>query len=124
MTVQKVTELIVWQRAMQLVQEVYQLRLPVNELYGLAAQLRKAAVSVPANIAEGQGRRSSGEFRHHLSIAHGSLLELETEIAIAVRLKYVTSAQVESLLQLSAEVGRLLNGLYKALPRQRHTQSD
>ena len=119
MTVQKVTDLLVWQRAMQLVQEVYRLTLPVDERRGLTAQLRRAAISVPSNIAEGQGRRSSSEFRHHLSIAHGSLLEVETEIAIAGRLRYITDKQVESVLQLSAEVGRLLNGLYRSLPPRR-----
>ena len=119
MTVQKVTDLLVWQRAMQLVQEVYRLTLPVDERRGLTAQLRRAAISVPSNIAEGQGRRSSSEFRHHLSIAHGSLLEVETEIAIAGRLRYITDKQVESFLQLSAEVGRLLNGLYRSLPPRR-----
>jgi four helix bundle protein len=119
MTAQNFTELIVWQRAMDLVQEAYSLALPREELYGLTAQLRRAAISIPANIAEGQGRRSSSEFRHHLSIAHGSLLELETQIRIVGRLNYVDDGRVEALLQLTAEVGRLLNGLYRSLPFRR-----
>jgi four helix bundle protein len=89
---------------------------PKSELYGLAAQLRRAAVSVPSNIAEGQGRLSTGEFKQFLGYARGSLLEVETQILIAVSLGYLRPEESEQLLQLSAEVGRILHGLLSALP--------
>src|SRR5438046_1772110 len=84
-------ELIAWQRAMDLVQAVYSVtrRFPADELYGLTNQLRRAAVSVPSNIAEGQGRGVGGEFAHHLRIANASRQEVETQILIAQRLSYV-----------------------------------
>jgi four helix bundle protein len=123
MSVQKYTELVAWQKAMTLVQEVYQVaqRLPAEERFGLAAQLRKAAVSIPANIAEGQGRKSSSEFRYHLSVAIGSLHELETEVMVAGRLSYAEESEVAALLEHSGEVGRLVHGLYRSLPKRRVT---
>lgn len=80
MKVKKYSELIVWQKAIELTQEVYTAtrRFPKEEVYGLTSQLRRAAVSVPSNTAEGQGRKSTSEFLHHLSIAYGSLMEVET----------------------------------------------
>ena len=124
MTVQKYTDLMAWQKAMTLVQEVYKVsqKLPVEERYGLIAQLRKSAVSIPANIAEGQGRKSSSEFRYHLSVAIGSLYELETEIMVAGRLSYADDSEITPLLEQSSEVGRLLHGLYRSLPKQRVTE--
>ena len=88
---------------------------PKEELYGLINQVRRAAVSVPANVAEGQGRRSSQEFLHHVSIAHGSLREVETHLLISRRLGYSDEAACEALMHKTAEVGRLLNGLMKHL---------
>ena len=87
-------ELLVWQRSMDLVAKVYRLTatLPAAEQWGLIAQMRRAAVSVPSNIAEGYGRQSTGEYRHHLSIGRGSLLELETQILLCVRLQYLNLA--------------------------------
>jgi four helix bundle protein len=123
MSVKTYTDLVAWQKAMTLVQEVYKVaqRLPAEERYGLAAQLRKSAVSIPANIAEGQGRKSSSEFRYHLSVAIGSLHELETELMVAGRLSYADESEVAALLQHSSEVGRLVHGLYRSLPQQRVT---
>jgi len=117
MTVRNYRELIVWQKAMDLVKEIYQItsRFPREEVYGLTSQMRRAAVSVPSNIAEGQGRKSTKEFLHHLSIAHGSLREIETQILIAERLDYISNEQVEPLMQQAADVGRLLNALYNSL---------
>jgi four helix bundle protein len=77
--------------------------------------LRRAAVSVPSNIAEGQGRKSRAEFLHHLSFAQGSLSELETQILIAERLRYLQPTRTAQLMGLCGEVGRMLNGLYNAL---------
>lgn len=110
-------DLIAWQRAMDLADAVYRetAAFPVEETYGSRAQVRRAAVSVPSNIAEGQGRKSTREFRHRLSIAHGSVLETETQILLAERLAYVRHDASERLLATAAEVGRLVNGLFTSL---------
>jgi four helix bundle protein len=110
-------ELIVWQKSMDLVEEIYRVTqsFPREELYGLTNQLRRAAVSVPSNIAEGQGRGIGGEFAHHLRIANGSLQEVETQMLIAVRLGYINSTVVEAALAMSAEVGRVLRGLLRSV---------
>jgi four helix bundle protein len=119
-------DLIAWQKAMDLVEGVYRATRswPKEELYGLTNQVRRAAVSVPANVAEGQGRRSSQEFLHHVSIAHGSLREVETHLLISRRLGYSDEATCEAVMLQTAEVGRLLNGLMRRLrapsPAQPH----
>jgi four helix bundle protein len=117
MKVKKYSELIAWQKAMDLTQETYTAtgRFPKEEIYGLTSQLRKAVVSIPSNIAEGQGRKSTNEFLHHLSIAYGSLMEVETQILIAERLVYLDRQSVERLMECAAEVGRLINGLSNSL---------
>jgi four helix bundle protein len=89
--------------------------MPREEQYGLTAQIRRAGVSVPANIAEGQGRRTNGEFLNQLSIAHGSVRELETHALLAERLKFFDAADVRAVMELAAEVGRLINGLANSL---------
>ena len=106
-------ELIAWQKGMKLVTEIYSATqlFPSTELYGLTSQLRRAAVSVPSNIAEGQARFSQKEFHHFLSQARGSLVEIETQILIARELKYLTSGKTEGLLAKADELGRILNGL-------------
>ena len=98
---------------MDLVVETYRVskRFPQSELYGLTGQLQRAAVSVAANIAEGHGRDHLGDYLHHLSIATGSIMELETHLLIAQRLSYVTETDIKSALDLSAEVSRMLSGL-------------
>jgi len=110
-------ELLVWQKAMALVREIYiQTRgFPKEEAYGLAAQMRRSAVSVPSNIAEGQGRLSKGEFKQFLGMARGSLLELETQILIAGDLHYIDKQQSDALVAQSQEVLRMLNGLLDSL---------
>ncbi|MGH9872312.1 MAG: four helix bundle protein [Pyrinomonadaceae bacterium] len=112
-------ELIVCQKAMDLVEEVYKVtrRLPREEIYGLTSQVRRAAVSIPSNVAEGQGRRTTLDFLRHLSIAYGSLLEVETQILIASRLSYLPEGSCSDVMNLAAEVGRLLNGLMSSLER-------
>jgi four helix bundle protein len=109
----------VWQRAMDLVEEIYKASqgFPREETYGLRSQIRRAAVSVPSNIAEGQGRRTTPDFLRHLSIAYGSLREVETQILIAARLRYIAEAKCAEIMQLAGEVGRLLNGLMASLIR-------
>jgi four helix bundle protein len=117
MAVKNYSELIAWQKAMDLVETVYTAsrRFPKDEAFGLTIQLRRAVVSVPSNIAEGQGRKSRAEFLHHLSIAFGSLREVETQLVIARRLQYLTSQETERALAQSTEVARLINGLYNSL---------
>jgi four helix bundle protein len=110
-------ELIAWQRAMDLVELVYKASrvFPRDEIYALTSQVRRAAVSIASNIAEGQGRRTTSDFLRHLSIAYGSLCEVETQILIARRLDYLSAAQVERIMGGAGEVGRLLNGLMNSL---------
>ncbi len=107
----------VWEKAMDLVVERYKLAelLPKAEVYGLTSQIRRAVVSVPANIAEGHGREHLGDYIHHLSVANGSLMELETHFLIAHRLAYIQSEEIDRVLLRSAEVGRMLAGLIRSL---------
>jgi four helix bundle protein len=113
-------DLTVWQRAMELVVECYSAtrHFPNNEIYGLSSQLQRAAVSVPSNIAEGNGR-TIGDYLRHLSIANGSLMELETHVRVARRLDYLNEAQEDQLLGLSREVGRMLASLTVRLRRRK-----
>jgi four helix bundle protein len=106
-------ELIAWQKAMDLVSDVYSVsqEFPRDEIYGLTSQVRRAAVSIPSNIAEGQGRRSPKEFVQFLRIARGSIAEVETQLLIAVRLGYTQLQRAEMILDASAELGRVLQGL-------------
>ncbi|HEY0380482.1 MAG TPA: four helix bundle protein [Pyrinomonadaceae bacterium] len=110
-------DLIAWQKAMDLVQTVYESvrAFPKEEVYGLTSQLKRAVVSVPSNIAEGQGRKSTREFLHHLSIAYASLMEVETQILIAARLGYLNTEEADRIAEQTAEVGRVINGLSNAL---------
>jgi four helix bundle protein len=114
-------DLVVWKKSMNLVLTVYRSTqsFPKTETYGLTAQLRRAAVSVPSNIAEGQARRSTGEFRQFLGNARGSLVEVETQVLIARELGYLVDDESDKLLADAAEVGRLLNGLVNSLPNHR-----
>jgi four helix bundle protein len=118
-TAQNYRDLIAWQRAMDLVEAVYAATatFPPDERFGLSSQVRRAAVSVASNIAEGQGRRSRAEFGRFLSIAHGSLREVETQLLIAARLLYVGEDRCESALPLSGEVGRLITRLARSVER-------
>ncbi len=117
---QSYRDLIVWHKAMELVTEIYRVtqNFPKEELFGLMSQLRRSAVSIPSNIAEGQGRLSKGEFRLFLGNARGSLSELETQILIASNLNYLGEAETAKLLDLSSEVGRILNGLLSSMKKQ------
>lgn len=111
------TELRVWQQAMELARSVYRLteRFPKSELYGLVNQMRRAAVSVPSNIAEGKGHRSNPEFARYLYHARGSLLELETQIRLSVQLQYLGEECGRELLELSGPLAQSLNALIHSL---------
>lgn len=113
----KYQDLIVWQKGMDLADAVYRLTrsFPKEEVYGLTNQMRRAAVSVPSNAAEGQGRLNRGEFRQFLGQARGSLLELETQAELAQRLGYLSPAAAQEIHQRTQEVLRLLNGLISKL---------
>src|SRR5881628_2710921 len=117
MAVRNYRELTAWQKAMDLVELVYTATRswPKEEIYGLTSQVRRAVVSVPSNIAEGQGRTSTREFLHHLSIAYGSLREVETQVLVAQRLGYLPQELTDRLLASTGEVGRLINGLSRSL---------
>jgi four helix bundle protein len=110
-------DLVAWQKAMKFATEIYEVtkHFPSEERYGLTNQLRRAAVSVPSNIAEGQARFSQREFHHFLGMARGSLVEIETQLLIARDLKYVQTAKTDGLLAAADELGRVLNGLIAAI---------
>jgi four helix bundle protein len=110
-------DLVVWQKAMDLVTEIYRVtqQFPKEEIFSLTSQLRRAAVSVPSNIAEGQGRITEKEFRQYLGNARGSLAEVETQINIAKNLSYLDDSNFQNLSAMVAEVGRILNGLISSV---------
>jgi four helix bundle protein len=117
MAVQHYRELKVWQVAMDLAAKCYQVTkgFPREELFGMTSQIRRAAASVPANIAEGQGRHHTKEFLNHLSMARGSLMELETHLLLSNRVSLLAANCMNELLGLSDQVSRMLSGLRKAL---------
>jgi four helix bundle protein len=106
-------DLIAWQKAMELVTAIYKVSRtwPDDERYGLTAQIRRAAVSVPSNLAEGHGRNSRGEFHHFIGQARGSLLEVETQLEIARNLGYLKAETADQLIQKTTELGRIITGL-------------
>ena len=118
--VQSYRDLIAWNKAMELVTEIYRVtrNFPKEELFGLMSQLRRAAVSIPSNIAERKGRLSKGEFRQFLGNARGSLAEVETQILIAQNLSYLDEPETNRLLTKVEEMGKILNGLISAIKNQ------
>ena len=117
-------DLRVWKFAMDLVVDIYRATeaFPAHERYGLTAQLRRSAVSIPSNIAEGHGRKHLGDYLHQLSVANGSLMEMETQVLISGRLGYQTATDQGRLLHQAADVGRMLAGLIGALQDRRLKQ--
>jgi len=117
MEIKNYRDLRVWQSGMDLVVMVYELsdKFPAKEMYGLTSQIRRAAVSVPSNIAEGHTRESTQEYLHHLSIAQASLAEVETQIEIAFRLKYCAQDELDKTLTHSTSLGKQLYSLRNAL---------
>lgn len=113
MSIKHYRDLIVWQKAMDLAEEIYRLTkfFPKDELYGLTSQIRRAAVSIPSNIAEGHSRQSTAEFRNFISIAQGSLAELETQLLLALRFRYLAPDQVTFTNQVCSEISKMLHAL-------------
>jgi four helix bundle protein len=111
------SDLEVWKKAMDLVVTCYHAtaNFPKEEVYGLTSQIRRAAVSIPSNIAEGHSRQHTKEFINFLSMAYGSLAELETQIQLALRLDYLTNDKAEKLLNQTSEIARMINGLMRSL---------
>ena len=117
MVLKSYRELTVWQEAMSLVELIYTqtTSFPSEERYGLTQQIRRAAVSVPSNIAEGHARDSTKDYLRHLSIARGSLAEVETQLLLATRLRYLPTEQFEKIEQTLDGISRMLRGLQKSL---------
>ena len=124
--IQSYRDLVVWQKGMDLVVECYKAteQFPKTEVYGLAGQLRRAAVSVPSNIAEGRGRQHLPEFIQFLHIAQGSLAELETQIPIAHRLNDIEATQCQNLLNQTNEITQMLHGLLRSLKNRKASPPD
>ena len=109
--------LLVWQKAMELTIVIYKLvkKLPKEELYSLSDQMRRAAVSIPCNIAEGQDRNTKKEFSQFLTMARGSKTELETQLLICVKVGYLTETEISEAMKLSTEIGRMLTSFINKL---------
>jgi four helix bundle protein len=117
-TLKSFRELIVWKKSMDLAVGIYRAteKYPKREIFGLALQMRRAAVSIPSNIAEGQSRNSRNEFRHFLGIARGSHAELETQIELSSRLEMLKAEDTAIFMNLIEEIGKMLSGLKRSLP--------
>jgi four helix bundle protein len=125
MSIQTYRDLVAWQKGIDLCESIYRASaaFPPHELYGLTSQIRRAAISVPSNIAEGAGRITKGEFIQSIGHARGSLLEIETQVIVANRLGYVTAEETAAVLEGTNEVGKLANGLIRSLTRLRSNQT-
>ena len=117
MAVRGFKDLIVWQKSVELIEDVYRLtqKFPKSETYGLSSQIQRASVSVAANIAEGNGRDSTKEYIHHFSFSLGSVAEVETFLVVSARLGYAESDSVAKLESKCDEIGKMLRSLQKAL---------
>ena len=117
MPIKSVSELVVWNQSMELAKRVYELvaHLPPEERFGLVSQLRRAAVSIPSNVAEGWGYGRTGKYVHHLRIARGSGCELNTQLELSQRLGLLRTEQVAPILAQANAVGRMLSGLIRSL---------
>ncbi len=113
-------DLDVWKKSVSLVTDVYLAtkEFPREELYGLTSPIRRSAVSIPSNIAEGRGKRSTNDFIRYINISYGSLTELETQLVISVNLGYLKQTQLNDFSEKTAEISRMLNGLIFSLKRK------
>jgi four helix bundle protein len=123
--IQNHRDLDVWQRAMDLADFCYDVteNFPKREIYGLASQIRRAAVSIAANIAEGHGRHHTGDYLHHVSYSTGSLMELDTEVRLAQRRKFLPVGAMERFVKLYVEVGSMLRSLTASLRKHQESQA-
>ena len=110
-------DLLVWQKGIALVKQIYEITrtFPADEKFGLASQMRRAAVPIPSNVAEGQARHTSGEFVQFLSFAEGSVAELDTQLLIATELSYCTKAKAQAAFGLISELRKMLNAMRRKL---------
>ena len=117
MKVKSYRDLLVWQKAMQITQEVYLLvrKLPKEELYALSDQIRRSSVSIPSNIAEGQERNSTSEFTRFLNISQGSRAELETQLQIGLMIGYFTKEEIDPILEELTLLGKMTHSLINSL---------
>ena len=117
-------DLIAWRKSMDLLVAIYALTesFPKNEQFGLTSQIKRAAVSIPSNLAEGSSRRSTQEFMRYINIATGSLAEVETQLSAAQRLNFITLKQEETLLDQCGEISRIFQGLYNSLKSRLSTR--
>jgi four helix bundle protein len=113
-------DLRVWVVGMDLCTRIYQLTetFPTRENYALSSQLRRASVSIPSNIAEGNGRETTRDYLYHLNVAYGSLMEVETQLTIALRMKFCTQEVHDELLRMTSELGKQMNALKNSLRRR------
>lgn len=120
MEVQGYKDLKVWQKSMNLVVEIYAVtkQFPKEEVYVLTSQIRRAAISIPSNIAEGRAKRSTRDFIRFLNIAYGSNAEVETQLTIAFRLGYIKQEILDKVLLQTSEVARMLNGMLNTLEQK------
>jgi four helix bundle protein len=119
-TITSFRDLNVWQEGMNVVDDIYTLsrRFPCDERFALTSDMRRAAISIPANVAEGNRRKRRGAYCNHVSIALGSQAELETQVEVALRQKYVTPSSARLVLKRTEEVGMMLHGLLRSLKRR------
>lgn len=117
MAIKSYRDLAIWQKAIQLAKEIYTTTssLPLDEKYGLSLQVKRSVVSIAANIAEGHGRGGQKEFLRYLNIAYASLAETETHLILAYELSMIPSVALEILLERSAELGRMINGMKRSI---------
>ena len=113
-------DLVVWQKSMKMVQDVYRLTrdFPKEEIYGITAQIRKCSISIPSNIAEGYGRRSTQDYLRFLKISSGSLYELQTQLEIVFQLNYIAKEDFDLIYEISREIERMLSSLITKLERK------
>jgi four helix bundle protein len=118
--IQSYRDLIAWQKAVDLAEYIHNAseKFPRREIFALTAQIRRATYSISSNIAEGQGRATTGDFLNFLSIARGSLFEVQSQVYVAQRLRYVDAATCKRLVDSTDELGRIINGLIKSLQRR------
>lgn len=119
--IQSYRDLIAWQKAVDLAEYIHNAseRFPRREIFALTGQIRRATYSISSNIAEGQGRATTRDFLNFLSIARGSLFEVQSQVYVAERLKYLRKEECQRLVDATDELGRILNGLIKALQQRR-----